>query len=262
MQRIDVDLQDPLQGIVRRHARGTGARASAGLTHRSEPDSNCAASDDEHRVAGSRLAHMMLLAIASPGMWTGHSATTPTPYFYEITMRHRLSTVCLLSTFSLIGCEPEPSSESSDFTESTPDARIACNEGDLVLSKSKSNDWEFIATVTDQGVVDWFVEQSERSVEGQSSAGGTRMVDADFPWQVEIEEQEDGTRHLVLRELRSNDSGERYQTSGPPGSSVEWIDGTGLRLSIRNGFMPNSKEVVSYHVGDWTFESCEEVGSL
>jgi hypothetical protein len=50
--------------------------------------------------------------------------------------------------------------------------------------------------------------------------------------------------------------------SGPPGSSVEWIDGTGLRLSIRNGFMPNSKEVVSYHVGDWTFESCEEVGSL
>jgi hypothetical protein len=28
---------------------------------------------------------------------------------------------------------------------------------------------------------------------------------------------------------------------------------------IANGFMPNGKEVVSYAVGDWTFESCAEV---
>jgi hypothetical protein len=176
-------------------------------------------------------------------------------------MRYTHSSLFVLSlSLSLLACELEPSSGSSDFTESTPDARITCNEGDLVLSKSESNDWEFLATVTDQGVVDWFVEQSERSVEGQSSAGGTRMVDADFPWQVEIEEQEDGSRHLVLRELRANASG--YHTSGPPGSALEWVGGGGMRLSIANGFMPNSKEVVSYHVGDWTFESCQELDEL
>jgi hypothetical protein len=174
-------------------------------------------------------------------------------------MRHTLSTISLLILSSLVGCDDAPSSESSDFTEATPDARITCNDGALVLHKSAENDWEFLATVTDQGVVDWFVAQSEGTVEGQSSAGGTRVVDAEFPWQVEIEAQEDGARHLVLGELRANASGERYQTSGPPGSTLEWVDGGGMRLSIANGFMPNSKEVVSYAVGDWTFESCAEV---
>jgi hypothetical protein len=176
-------------------------------------------------------------------------------------MRNVVSTLAVITASALVGCASEATSESSDFTATNQESAIVCNDGDLVLTKSKDNDWEFIATVTDQGVVDWFVAQSEGTVEGRSSAGNNLTVQADFPWQVTIEEQEDGTRHLVLGDLRSRDFGALYQTSGgPPGSSLEWVDNSAMRLSVGNGFLPNSKEVVTYELGSWTFETCEETG--
>ena len=168
-----------------------------------------------------------------------------------------LSTASLLVVTALAGCAEPPASESADYTESTSDALIVCNDGALALRKSKANDWEHIVTVYDQGVVDWFVAQSESTVEGNSSAGGTRLVTAEFPWQVTVETDDDGARTLVLRELRAYADGGRYSTSGPPGSSLGW-SGEGMLLSIANAFMPNSKEVVDYEVGSWFFESCAE----
>ena len=168
-----------------------------------------------------------------------------------------LSAASLLVLTALVGCAETPASESADYTETTSDALIVCNDGALALRKSKANDWEHVVTVYDEGVVDWFVAQSESTVEGRSSAGGTRLVTAELPWQATVETDEDGARTLVLRELRAYADGGRYSTSGPPGSSLAW-SGDGMLLSIANAFMPNSKEVVDYEVGSWFFESCAE----
>jgi hypothetical protein len=172
-------------------------------------------------------------------------------------MNQRALIACVLPIASLFGCSDDLASESLEQTSSNSDALISCNDGALLVRASEQNDWEHVVTVYDQNVVDWFIAQASATVEGTSSSGEIRRVDAELPWQMRVETRDDGTRTLELRELRAHADGTRFTTSGPPGSSLTW-EGAGMRLAIGNAFMPSSKEVVYYSVGEWLFESCEE----
>ncbi|HEY3353217.1 MAG TPA: hypothetical protein VGQ83_08225 [Polyangia bacterium] len=133
-------------------------------------------------------------------------------------------------------------------TQSGPVA--SCNGGALVLEKSPDNDYEYVATIHDAGVVDYFIAESEKSY---TQDGVT--VTKRFPWMVQVVETA-GQKTLVIRDFHLYDGGAEYLTSGPPGTSLT-KEGAGMRLSIKGGYMPSSHSVIYYTVGDWFFESCE-----
>jgi hypothetical protein len=131
----------------------------------------------------------------------------------------------------------------------------SCNRGALVVEPSTERAGELVATVSDQGVVDWFVAQSElTSVTTVEYSGVSREVTVqhEMPWMVSVEARSYG-RALVVRDLRA--SGDGYATSGPGGVTIR-PEGEGLRLTISGSTMPSSHATVYYEVGQWLFEDC------
>lgn len=165
-----------------------------------------------------------------------------------------------------IGCSMQTEDESGAITEQGPnggdhlgkaddgsDANstvATCNDGAMIL-KSGPQENEFTAIIEDQGVVDYFIAESKKVHTDES---GT--VEKSFPTYVTVEE-EDGVKRLIIRDFRVYDDGDRYATSGPPGTTIERT-GDGMRLTIRGAKMPSSHSVVYYEIGNWYFESCSK----
>jgi hypothetical protein len=151
---------------------------------------------------------------------------------------------------------PDPDCGPTDGDDGTEGAALeTCNDGALLIEPSAERAGELVATVTDQGIVEWFIEQSERtSVRTVDYSGASREVTLqhEMPWMVSIVESTEG-RLLVVRDLRP--SGDGYSTSGPGGVTIR-REGQGLRLTISGQTMPFSHAVIYYEVGQWFFESC------
>ena len=139
--------------------------------------------------------------------------------------------------------------------DEAPGEVMICNDGDMVLAGDPDNEQMYLVRVTDQGVIDWFEDQSKETACGPSYYGGTACVGKQMPWYVSIEQDpDDGSRRLmVIEDLRDYGNG-RYMTS-EPGTEARARDG-GYDLTINGMKMPNSHTVIRYTVGHWFFERC------
>jgi hypothetical protein len=158
-----------------------------------------------------------------------------------------------------LGCAMDVGSDTQNATD-VPLAAVECNGGAMVVEPSIDSSWEHVATVYDEGVVDWLVAQStvleEVPVVGESNTP-TATVQKAFPWMVTVIDDPQG-RRLEVRDLRKYGAGTtaRYATSGPGGVTVEWV-GPGMRLTVNGSKMLGSHAVAYYEVGSWLFESCQ-----
>lgn len=132
---------------------------------------------------------------------------------------------------------------------------ITCNSGDLIIEEL---DNEYIATVTATDIVDYFIEESQKSVESTveySNESTTTYVQKKLPWMSTVIENTDGSRKLVIRDFRIYDNGDRFATSGPPGSRLTRLD-NGYKLELNGSASTSSHTTTYYKVADWYFDSC------
>ena len=70
--------------------------------------------------------------------------------------------VAIIGLAGAAGCAVEPGGEGSQASNVAESSIVAtCNDGDMVVSKLADNDFEYVATIYDQGVVEWFEAQSQ-----------------------------------------------------------------------------------------------------
>jgi len=191
-------------------------------------------------------------ACSSPGV-----AFNPCPPHDHAMPQPRI--VELLGVGSLVvlsACGETRSSDDFDHTAAASDARLVCDDGALELEASPEVDGEYVATIRDEAIVDWFASRAGARIEGHTPSGEVRSVDAALPSDVSITSKTDGARALVLRGLGASDDATRYSTPGAPGSSLAWT-GNGMRLSLGNSEATDDGERVSYELGAWDFVACE-----
>jgi hypothetical protein len=162
----------------------------------------------------------------------------------------------LVPLFALVGCAETTDSDTLDATADTKGALVACDDGALVLRASSERDGEFTVTIADASIVEALEARAGAAIEGRSSSGEPRTVEAALPAEAAFETLDDGTRTLVLRGLRASEGGSRYATSSLPGSSVAWV-GRGMRLALGNASSTATDETIYYDLGAWDFASCE-----
>jgi hypothetical protein len=126
---------------------------------------------------------------------------------------------------------------------------LTCDGGALVLEPDEAPDM-FKATITDQGIVDYLVGESEKTFTDPASG---YTVTQDFTYHVAVVDTADG-RHLVVSELREADYFSGYITS-EPGNKLE-SQGGGMRLELRGMQQPVYNAIVRYEIGNWVFQSC------
>lgn len=140
--------------------------------------------------------------------------------------------------------------------EDAPEAKkiISCNEGAMEVYQEQYGQKEFFAVVKDQGVINWFTEQSKQTYVTTNFNGQPTTVQKEFPWMVEVSE-DGGTKTMTIVDFRDYGNW-NYQTSGPGGVVLRpWAQG--LDLIITGLKMTSSHSVSYYDVGTWFFEQCE-----
>lgn len=149
----------------------------------------------------------------------------------------------------------DPLNDKVDLGEVETTRYANCNGGALMIDRVRDH---YVATVTDSGIVDYFIDQSEQVFQTTVEYSGesrVASVQKEFPWMVAVNEQGDGSKQLVISDLRLDDDAS-FMTSGHPGSTISHIDG-GLKLVITGSGMTSSHSISYYEVGNWFFESCE-----
>jgi|GEM_PF-3661801 len=114
------------------------------------------------------------------------------------------------------------------------------------------------AVVRDPAAVAWFVAQSETTFEAETEYIPGRpvrhVVQRRFPPEMRVE-QVDGQPALTVSGLRPQSNGSWFATGGPSGVQLS-SDGRGLRMLVRGSYMPGSRALIRYEVGEWAFDAC------
>jgi len=125
----------------------------------------------------------------------------------------------------------------------------SCDAGAMQIEPVANSD-QFVATIADQGIIDYLVAESQKTATEQGYT-----VTKDFPYYVEVTDGPEGKR-LVISELRYNEQLGQYSTSDPA-ATIEPV-GEGMKLTMRGMQMPAYGVVVRYEIGNWGFQSCPQ----
>ena len=125
---------------------------------------------------------------------------------------------------------------------------LTCDGDALTLDADADHSDRFIATIKDQGIIDYLVSESKKTV---TEDGWT--VTKDFPWYVKLVDGPEG-RSLIIKDFHVTAQPDGYSTSDPA-ASLEWVD-SGMKLTMRGMVVPGSTKTVRYEIGNWTFQSC------
>jgi hypothetical protein len=142
------------------------------------------------------------------------------------------------------------------FAEFEATKKVTCDGGRFVVAE-KSNG-QFEATLTNQAAIDHLVQKSEETFVDSGTYSGipySVVVTRKFGWMVKVE-GEPGARTMTVTDFRTQNQGFSFQTSGPPGNSIDTLGPSAVRLSLRGSQMTSSKTVSYYEIGDVRFDGC------
>jgi hypothetical protein len=132
---------------------------------------------------------------------------------------------------------------------------MRCNNGALSVTEDAKRSGQYIATIGDNGVVNFFENETTKYVTLTDSSNNKVTIQKKLSWMMNFEVIT-GKKFFKITDFRFYPETKSFATSGGPGSFMKPI-GNGYQLQLNSGNMTSSHSVAYYEIGNWTFESCK-----